>query len=174
MRSFQVIYQSFSARCQNNEKKLQILSNLTSFIWAENMNLPRSKHPLIHVNDWISAHIFKVLPVNFNRALFNWKTDVEVIVAALEMASIEDQRNLLRSGKLTVRSAAKSVKQDSLDDMFLKEAKKGNFFLCLVRSYEILNFKALYYLTTIKLQLPFSWTNVISNMIYCVEFQVIL
>ena len=49
----------------------------------------------------------------------------EVIQAAIEMLKIEEKRNILRNDPGSVKSAAKSVNENALEDKFLQAAKQG-------------------------------------------------
>ena len=50
---------------------------------------------------------------------------VEIIQAALEVLQLEEKRRLIRTDSVKIKSAVTTVKRDTLDDAFLKEAKKG-------------------------------------------------
>jgi hypothetical protein len=50
---------------------------------------------------------------------------VQVLEAALEALQIEEKRKLLKNDPSSIKSAVKAIKKDTLDDAFLKEAKKG-------------------------------------------------
>jgi len=49
---------------------------------------------------------------------------VEIIQAALEVLQLEEKRRLIRTDSVKIKSAVTTVKRDTLDDAFLKEAKK--------------------------------------------------
>ena len=57
----------------------------------------------------------------------------EVIQAAIEMLKIEEKRNILRNDPASIKSAAKSVNENALEDKFLQAAKQGELLqdLCL-------------------------------------------
>ena len=50
---------------------------------------------------------------------------MQVLEAALEALQIEEKRKLLKNDPSSIKSAVKAIKKDTLDDAFLKEAKKG-------------------------------------------------
>ena len=50
---------------------------------------------------------------------------MQVLEAALEALQIEEKRKLLKNDPSSIKSAVKVIKKDTLDDAFLKEAKKG-------------------------------------------------
>jgi len=50
---------------------------------------------------------------------------VQVLEAALEALQIQEKRKLLKNDPSSIKSAVKAIKKDTLDDAFLKEAKKG-------------------------------------------------
>ena len=58
---------------------------------------------------------------------------VEIIQAALEVLQLEEKRRLIRTDSVKIKSAVTTVKRDTLDDAFLKEAKKGKITRFLKR-----------------------------------------
>ena len=50
---------------------------------------------------------------------------MQVLEAALEALQIQEKRKLLKNDPSSIKSAVKAIKKDTLDDAFLKEAKKG-------------------------------------------------
>ena len=59
---------------------------------------------------------------------------VEIIQAALEVLQLEEKRRLIRTDSVKIKSAVTTVKRDTLDDAFLKEAKKGKITRFLKRT----------------------------------------
>ena len=45
----------------------------------------------------------------------------------MEALQIEEKRRLLKNDPSSIKSAVKAIKKDTLDDAFLKEAKKGKY-----------------------------------------------
>ena len=53
---------------------------------------------------------------------------MQVLEAALEALQIQEKRKLLKNDPSSIKSAVKAIKKDTLDDAFLKEAKKGKIY----------------------------------------------
>ena len=52
----------------------------------------------------------------------------------MEALQIQEKRKLLKNDPSSIKSAVKAIKKDTLDDAFLKEAKKGRIRLTTMKS----------------------------------------